>query len=214
MTFCGFLSCSLWSEPQWACYPGKAHGGSPLNLACCQGQGLLGPRSPWKVQGFPVRQGEEAAACPGPWAEALAPGSEVGTLASLAWNWMTYLDPWALRSRAAVLTSLAGGCGQCGEGCAPGPPLRFHTLSPQMAIVFNQEGLSAIQPPCVVQNFINHNAVLYKVFVVGESYTVVERPSLKNFSAGTSGTHPARRHTGAVGLWGKGGGDGLHKLCT
>ena len=60
-------------------------------------------------------------------------------------------------------------------------------LSPQMAIVFNQEGLSAIQPPCVVQNFINHNAVLYKVFVVGESYTVVQRPSLKNFSAGTSG---------------------------
>lgn len=56
-----------------------------------------------------------------------------------------------------------------------------------MAIVFNQEGLSAIQPPCVVQNFINHNAVLYKVFVVGESYTVVQRPSLKNFSAGTSG---------------------------
>ncbi|XP_040831062.1 inositol-tetrakisphosphate 1-kinase [Ochotona curzoniae] len=60
------------------------------------------------------------------------------------------------------------------------------TNSHEMAIVFNQEGLSAIQPPCVVQNFINHNAVLYKVFVVGESYTVVERPSLKNFSAGTS----------------------------
>lgn len=60
------------------------------------------------------------------------------------------------------------------------------TNSHEMAIVFNQEGLSAVQPPCVVQNFINHNAVLYKVFVVGESYTVVQRPSLKNFSAGTS----------------------------
>ncbi|KAM9092902.1 inositol-tetrakisphosphate 1-kinase isoform X1 [Balaenoptera acutorostrata] len=60
------------------------------------------------------------------------------------------------------------------------------TNSHEMAIVFNQEGLSAIQLPCVVQNFINHNAVLYKVFVVGESYTVVQRPSLKNFSAGTS----------------------------
>lgn len=65
-------------------------------------------------------------------------------------------------------------------------------LSPQMAIVFNQEGLSAIQPPCVVQNFINHNAVLYKVFVVGESYTVVQRPSLKNFSAGMSGNQARR----------------------
>lgn len=62
-----------------------------------------------------------------------------------------------------------------------------------MAIVFNQEGLNAIQPPCVVQNFINHNAVLYKVFVVGESYTVVQRPSLKNFSAGTSGNRSRRR---------------------
>lgn len=61
-----------------------------------------------------------------------------------------------------------------------------------MAIVFNQEGLSAIQPPCVVQNFINHNAVLYKVFVVGESYTVVQRPSLKNFSAGMSGNQVSR----------------------
>lgn len=65
-------------------------------------------------------------------------------------------------------------------------------LSPQMAIVFNQEGLSAVQPPCVVQNFINHNAVLYKVFVVGESYTVVQRPSLKNFSAGMSGNQAFR----------------------
>ncbi|KAI4573240.1 hypothetical protein MJG53_020937 [Ovis ammon polii x Ovis aries] len=69
-------------------------------------------------------------------------------------------------------------------------PFTLGPLSPQMAIVFNQEGLSAIQPPCVVQNFINHNAVLYKVFVVGESYTVVQRPSLKNFSAGTSGSSP------------------------
>ncbi|XP_029453695.1 inositol-tetrakisphosphate 1-kinase [Rhinatrema bivittatum] len=60
------------------------------------------------------------------------------------------------------------------------------TNSHEMAIVFNQEGLSAVQPPCVVQSFVSHNAVLYKVFVVGESYTVVERPSLKNFSAGIS----------------------------
>uniref|UniRef100_A0ACB8G6W4 Inositol-tetrakisphosphate 1-kinase n=2 Tax=Sphaerodactylus townsendi TaxID=933632 RepID=A0ACB8G6W4_9SAUR len=55
-----------------------------------------------------------------------------------------------------------------------------------MAIIFNQEGLKAIKPPCVIQSFINHNAVLYKVFVVGESYSVVKRPSLKNFSDGIS----------------------------
>ncbi|XP_078516208.1 inositol-tetrakisphosphate 1-kinase [Lissotriton helveticus] len=60
------------------------------------------------------------------------------------------------------------------------------TNSHEMAIIFNQEGLRAIQPPCVIQSFISHNAVLYKVFVVGESYTVVERPSLTNFSPGVS----------------------------
>uniref|UniRef100_A0A2D4IMJ6 Inositol-tetrakisphosphate 1-kinase n=1 Tax=Micrurus lemniscatus lemniscatus TaxID=129467 RepID=A0A2D4IMJ6_MICLE len=60
------------------------------------------------------------------------------------------------------------------------------TSSHEMAIIFNREGLKAIQPPCVIQSFINHNAVLYKVFVVGESYSVVKRPSVKNFSAGIS----------------------------
>ncbi|XP_063295123.1 inositol-tetrakisphosphate 1-kinase [Pelobates fuscus] len=60
------------------------------------------------------------------------------------------------------------------------------TNSHEMAIVFNEEGLLTIQPPCVIQSFISHNAVLYKVFVVGDSYTVVERPSLKNFSPGAS----------------------------
>lgn len=56
-----------------------------------------------------------------------------------------------------------------------------------MAIIFSAEDLKDVKPPCVIQSFINHNAVLYKVFVVGESYTVVERPSLKNFPSGPAG---------------------------
>ncbi|XP_067848038.1 inositol-tetrakisphosphate 1-kinase [Heptranchias perlo] len=60
------------------------------------------------------------------------------------------------------------------------------TNSHEMAIIFSEGGLKDIKPQCVIQSFINHNAVLYKVFVVGESYTVVERPSLKNFSTGVS----------------------------
>lgn len=56
-----------------------------------------------------------------------------------------------------------------------------------MAIIFSEEDLKDVKPPCVIQSFINHNAVLYKVFVVGDSYTVVERPSLKNFPAGQAG---------------------------
>uniref|UniRef100_A0AAY5EPL3 Inositol-tetrakisphosphate 1-kinase n=1 Tax=Electrophorus electricus TaxID=8005 RepID=A0AAY5EPL3_ELEEL len=58
------------------------------------------------------------------------------------------------------------------------------TNSHEMAIIFSAEDLKGVKPPCVIQSFINHNAVLYKVFVVGESYTVVERPSLKNFPSG------------------------------
>ncbi|XP_069392626.1 inositol-tetrakisphosphate 1-kinase [Paralichthys olivaceus] len=58
------------------------------------------------------------------------------------------------------------------------------TNSHEMAIIFSEEDLKDVKPPCVIQSFINHNAVLYKVFVVGDSYSVVERPSLKNFPAG------------------------------
>ncbi|XP_038631075.1 inositol-tetrakisphosphate 1-kinase-like isoform X4 [Scyliorhinus canicula] len=60
------------------------------------------------------------------------------------------------------------------------------TNSHEMAIIFSEDGLKDIKPQCVIQSFINHNAVLYKVFVVGETYSVVERPSLKNFSRGLS----------------------------
>uniref|UniRef100_A0A8C5R984 Inositol-tetrakisphosphate 1-kinase n=1 Tax=Leptobrachium leishanense TaxID=445787 RepID=A0A8C5R984_9ANUR len=80
---------------------------------------------------------------------------------------------------------------ECGEDTLKlleknGLAFPFGGINQPMAIVFNQEGLRTIRPPCVIQSFISHNAVLYKVFVVGDSYTVVERPSLKNFSPGSS----------------------------
>lgn len=71
-------------------------------------------------------------------------------------------------------------------------PYRLSLPCPQMAIIFSEEDLKNVSPPCVIQSFINHNAVLYKVFVVGDSYTVVERPSLKNFPAGPSGKKTER----------------------
>ncbi|XP_055519572.1 inositol-tetrakisphosphate 1-kinase-like [Leucoraja erinacea] len=58
--------------------------------------------------------------------------------------------------------------------------------SHNMALIFSEDGLRDISLPCVIQSFINHNAVLYKVFVVGHSHFVVKRPSLKNFSIGKS----------------------------
>ncbi|XP_011309241.1 inositol-tetrakisphosphate 1-kinase [Fopius arisanus] len=51
----------------------------------------------------------------------------------------------------------------------------------QMMVIFNEEGVKDCQPPCIVQNFVNHNAILYKVYIVGNHFHVVERPSLKNF---------------------------------
>lgn len=51
----------------------------------------------------------------------------------------------------------------------------------EMAVIFNKEGLKDLTPPCVVQQFVNHNAVLFKVFVAGDKHYIVERPSIKNF---------------------------------
>lgn len=57
----------------------------------------------------------------------------------------------------------------------------FSCCVSQMMVIFNADGLKDCQIPCVAQDFINHNAILYKVFVVGDKFHVVERPSLKNF---------------------------------
>ncbi|XP_018394148.1 PREDICTED: inositol-tetrakisphosphate 1-kinase-like isoform X1 [Cyphomyrmex costatus] len=51
----------------------------------------------------------------------------------------------------------------------------------KMTIIFNERDLKDCQLPCVAQDFINHNAILYKLFVVGDRFHVVERPSFKNF---------------------------------
>ncbi|XP_022197764.2 inositol-tetrakisphosphate 1-kinase [Nilaparvata lugens] len=50
-----------------------------------------------------------------------------------------------------------------------------------MCIIFNERGLKDVNPPCVAQSFVNHNAVLFKLYVLGGRYQVVRRPSLKNF---------------------------------
>ncbi|XP_043536741.1 inositol-tetrakisphosphate 1-kinase-like isoform X2 [Chiloscyllium plagiosum] len=58
--------------------------------------------------------------------------------------------------------------------------------SHDMALIFNEDGLRDVTPPCVLQSFINHNAILYKIFVIGQSYFVAKRPSLRNFAVGQS----------------------------
>ncbi|CAL8099700.1 unnamed protein product [Orchesella dallaii] len=51
----------------------------------------------------------------------------------------------------------------------------------QMTLIFNESGLKEAVYPCVIQSFVNHNAVLYKLFALGQKYTTVLRPSIKNF---------------------------------
>ncbi|XP_026168383.1 inositol-tetrakisphosphate 1-kinase-like [Mastacembelus armatus] len=58
------------------------------------------------------------------------------------------------------------------------------SLSHEMSLIFSASGLADIHPPCVLQSFVNHGAVLHKVFVVGDRHFCVERPSLKNFPSG------------------------------
>lgn len=53
----------------------------------------------------------------------------------------------------------------------------------QMCIIFNEAGLKDVKPPCVAQSFVNHNAKLFKLFVIKDKYYIMERPSLKNFQA-------------------------------
>lgn len=60
-------------------------------------------------------------------------------------------------------------------------------LSHEMSLIFSARSLADIHPPCVLQSFINHGAVLHKVFVVGDRHFCVERPSLKNFPSGPCG---------------------------
>lgn len=58
----------------------------------------------------------------------------------------------------------------------------------EMSIIFNEKFLMDVRTPCVAQSFIKHDAVLYKIFIIGDRHCCVERPSLKNFEACDSET--------------------------
>lgn len=50
-----------------------------------------------------------------------------------------------------------------------------------MTLIFSEKGLLEVAFPCVVQSFVNHNALLFKLFTLGEKFFLIERPSIKNF---------------------------------
>lgn len=54
--------------------------------------------------------------------------------------------------------------------------------SHQMSLVFNKRGLEELQPPLVLQEFVNHGGVLFKVYVAGYHVQCVKRKSLPDIS--------------------------------
>eukprot|EP00049_Salpingoeca_infusionum_P025509 m.19803 g.19803 ORF g.19803 m.19803 type:complete len:309 (-) comp8085_c0_seq4:1587-2513(-) len=56
-----------------------------------------------------------------------------------------------------------------------------------MALAFTEEGLSHWESPCILQQFVEHNAALHKIFVLGDSYACTKRPSIRSIAAPLSG---------------------------
>ncbi|XP_052171380.1 inositol-tetrakisphosphate 1-kinase 1 [Diospyros lotus] len=54
--------------------------------------------------------------------------------------------------------------------------------SHKMSLVFNQDGLEKLKPPIVLQEFVNHGGVIFKVYVVGDYVKCVKRKSLPDVS--------------------------------
>lgn len=51
-----------------------------------------------------------------------------------------------------------------------------------MALVFNRDGLLKQNPPFVLQEFVNHGGVVFKVYVAGDYVKCVKRKSLPDLS--------------------------------
>ncbi|KAK8945715.1 Inositol-tetrakisphosphate 1-kinase 1 [Platanthera guangdongensis] len=50
--------------------------------------------------------------------------------------------------------------------------------SHKMSLVYNRDGLLKLKPPLVLQEFVNHGGVIFKVYVVGDYVKCVKRKSL------------------------------------
>jgi len=60
------------------------------------------------------------------------------------------------------------------------PVTRCDAEAHDMAIIFSEEAVDDINFPCVIQQFVNHSSILYKVAAVGQRMYICERPSVKN----------------------------------
>jgi inositol-1,3,4-trisphosphate 5/6-kinase/inositol-tetrakisphosphate 1-kinase len=58
--------------------------------------------------------------------------------------------------------------------------------SHKMVIFLNSNGLKEIQSPCLLQEYANHDAILHKVYVLGDDVYVFQRSSLPNLPVGNN----------------------------
>ena len=56
--------------------------------------------------------------------------------------------------------------------------------SHKMGILLGRNGLKRLQGPCILQEYVNHDELLYKVYVLGNKVWVFPRPSLPNLPLG------------------------------
>lgn len=58
------------------------------------------------------------------------------------------------------------------------------TESHEMAVVLRLEAFSSLKlrKPLLIQEFVNHGGVLFKVFVIGTKYQIVKRPSVPDLN--------------------------------
>ncbi|CAN0880171.1 Inositol-tetrakisphosphate 1-kinase 2 [Linum grandiflorum] len=55
--------------------------------------------------------------------------------------------------------------------------------SHELSLVYDHSSLSELEAPLVLQEFVNHGGVLFKIYIIGEAIKVVRRFSLPNVSS-------------------------------
>ncbi|XP_010495234.2 PREDICTED: inositol-tetrakisphosphate 1-kinase 1-like [Camelina sativa] len=60
--------------------------------------------------------------------------------------------------------------------------------SHKMFLIYDQEGMKILKAPIVLQEFVNHGGVIFKVYVVGDHVKCVKRRSLPDISEEKIGT--------------------------
>ncbi|KAK8518891.1 hypothetical protein V6N13_017843 [Hibiscus sabdariffa] len=54
--------------------------------------------------------------------------------------------------------------------------------SHELSLLFDWSSLSKLEPPLVLQEFVNHGGILFKIYIVGDAIKVVRRFSLPNIT--------------------------------